>query len=90
MPKKIAFDKHGDPYLSDEETSVAENLRIIGQSTNEQTFDLTAIPKSTHELRQEGAYITCATPGHRHGSYVGPDKNLVRLSDGSYRLETVE
>lgn len=88
MVKKLVMEG-GRPHLTDQEATLPENLRALGIDTNEQVFDVSTIPASHHDIRQQGPYIVCRTLGHKHGYYIGPNKELVREEDGSLNLRSV-
>lgn len=89
MANKIGLDPLGRPYLTKDEASVADNLRTLGVDTGQEVFDVSTIEFTHHDIRQNGSYIVCRTPGHNHGYYIGPNKELVRMPDGSLNVRNI-
>lgn len=55
---------------------------------NVHTWDLDQLEPQDHEPYQEGPYIKCKTPGHDHGFFIGPLKQLVER-DGKLVIESI-
>lgn len=51
-----------------------------------QSFDLSKLEPSHHELVQRGRWLACDTPGHSHGSKIPPGKMLSKDEKGAYVL----